>query len=86
MFSDSFATQSSQTENNFRQYNETLFDAKSILGTIFKDGVFSEKLVLNYVFSFDSAVNYLCVNIYFNILTYSFTNKFTKNTIKCNEK
>ena len=71
-FSDSFATQSSWTENNFRHYNETLFDAK----TIFNDGVFSEKLVQSYVLSFDSAVNNLYVNIYINILTSSL--KFNK--------
>ena len=49
---------------------------KSILGKIFNDGVFSEKLVQNYVLSFDSAVNNLYVNIYINILTYNL--KFNK--------
>ena len=43
---------------------------------IFNDGVFSEKLVQNYVLSFDSAVNNLYVNIYINILTYNL--KFDK--------
>ena len=75
-FSDSFATQSSKTENNFRQYNKTLFDDQSILGTIFNDGVFSEKLVQNYVLSFDSVINNLYVNIYINIFTYNL--KFNK--------
>ena len=75
-FSDSFATQSSKTENNFRQYNKTLFDAESILGTIFNDGVFSEKLVQNYLLSFDNVLSNLYVNIYNNILIYNL--KFNK--------
>ena len=79
-----FAIQSSKTENNFTQYNKTLFDAKSILGKIFNDGVFSEKLVQNYVLSFDSAVNNLYVNIYINILTYNlkFNIMYKKNHSK----
>ena len=75
-FSDSFVTQSSKTENKFRQYNKTLFDAKSILGKIFNDGVFSEKLEQNYVLSFDSTVNNMYVNIYVNIFIYNL--KFNK--------
>ena len=71
-----FAIQSSKTENNCTQYNKQLFDAKSILGKIFNDGVFSDKLVQNYVLSFDSGVNNLYVNIYINILTYNL--KFNK--------
>ena len=56
-------------------------------GKIFNNGVFPEKLVQNYVLSFDSAVNNLYVNIYINILTYNLKfNKMYKNTVKCNEK
>ena len=52
-FADSFATQSSKTENNLRQkYNKILFDVKPNLGTVFDDGVFSEKCVQSCVLSF----------------------------------
>ena len=81
-FLDSFASQSSKSENNLRQkYNKILFDAKS---TVFYDGelleISTELCLCHLIVKSTFILTYLTFNLKFNEMY------IIKNIIKCNEK